>query len=177
MDGLHFFQGPVVLSRHDQRPAVRNRIAKNRYRYRRISFRFQFPANDAIARGGRSNGHSNGNAHAATPALPPDQPQSRMPWALFLFSQTKQVIDVYALACAYGPEGLKAATSHATMRIQFWSLPALTNRRSSTMLPDTGTGNEAIPRARRNFTGDSDRTCRPVPLSSITRQASSERSR
>src|ERR1039458_9434776 len=33
-----FFQGPVVLSRHDQRPAVRNRIAENGYRYCRISF-------------------------------------------------------------------------------------------------------------------------------------------
>ena len=55
-----------------------------------------------IANGnGNSNGHTNGNGHASPPALPPDQPQPLMPWALLLLSQTKQVIDVYAVACDY----------------------------------------------------------------------------
>jgi hypothetical protein len=55
-----------------------------------------------IANGnGNSNGHINGNGHAAPPALPPETPQPLTPWALILFSQTKQVIDVYALACEY----------------------------------------------------------------------------
>src|ERR1019366_9501446 len=55
-----------------------------------------------IANGnGNSNGHTNGNGHVAPPALPPDQPQPLVPWALLLLSQTKQVIDVYAFACDY----------------------------------------------------------------------------
>ena len=39
--------------------------------------------------------------HSASPALPPDQPQPPVPWAVSLLGQTKQVIDVYALACQY----------------------------------------------------------------------------
>lgn len=60
---------------------------------------------------GNSNGHSNGNGHHSNgngnghaPALPPEEPQHLQPWALFLLSQTKQVIDVYALACKYASE-------------------------------------------------------------------------
>ena len=55
-----------------------------------------------IANGnGNSNGRTNGNGHATPPAPPPDQLHPLMPWALLLFSQTKQVIDVYAMACEY----------------------------------------------------------------------------
>jgi len=60
-------------------------------------------------RNGNNNSHTSGNGNATPPALPPDQPQPLMPWALFLLGQTKQVIDVYALACAY------ASTAHGNI--------------------------------------------------------------
>jgi hypothetical protein len=40
--------------------------------------------------------NGNGNGHVA-----PEEPSSLVPWAAFLLQQTKQVIDVYALACQY----------------------------------------------------------------------------
>ncbi len=58
---------------------------------------------------GNSNGHTNGNGHAAPPSLPPDLPLHLTPWALLLLNQTRQVIDVYALACAY------ASTAHGNI--------------------------------------------------------------
>jgi hypothetical protein len=50
---------------------------------------------------GSSNGHTNGNGHAAPPALPLEAPQPLTQWAVSLLGQTKQVIDVYAMACEY----------------------------------------------------------------------------
>ena len=53
----------------------------------------------AIGNGNGSSGSKNGigNGHAAAP----EDSASLVPWAAFLLQQTKQVIDVYALACHY----------------------------------------------------------------------------
>ena len=62
-----------------------------------------------IANGnGNSNGYTNGNSNGHA-ALPPEAPIPLLPWALFLLNQTRQVIDVYALACAY------ASTAHGNI--------------------------------------------------------------
>jgi hypothetical protein len=46
---------------------------------------------------GNGSKAANGNGHAVAP----EESSSLMPWAAFLLQQTKQVIDVYALACQY----------------------------------------------------------------------------
>jgi hypothetical protein len=50
---------------------------------------------------GNNNSHTNGNGQAAPPALPLEAPQPLTQWAVSLLGQTKQVIDVYAMACEY----------------------------------------------------------------------------
>ncbi len=49
--------------------------------------------------GSKSNGKPNGNGNGHTTIHEPP-----MPWALFLLNQTKALIDVYAMACAYAGE-------------------------------------------------------------------------
>ncbi len=50
--------------------------------------------------GSKTNGNGNGNGNGNAPAIRPEG-DPLMPWALFLLSQTRQLIDVYALSCQY----------------------------------------------------------------------------
>jgi hypothetical protein len=52
---------------------------------------------------GNKNGGGNGNGHPSTASAGDARPPL-MPWALFLLSQTRQLIDVYALACQHASE-------------------------------------------------------------------------
>ena len=82
------------------------------------------------------------------------------------------------ISIGYGPVGRSAASSQATSSAKSSSEATLTKGRNSAIEPPvTGTGNDSIPRERRNRTGGLVMTVQPVGVTSTARQAASQRSR